>query len=270
MPTAIQSQVRPTFCFTVNSATGHDRLIFALRDLLRRHSILHERSHTRLVVSCNACRANKTKCSGGTPCSLCTRRGINCIFRSRPNGASTSEEPLAINASSAEEGENYEDDDRNEPAPLASSSRKKLLTNNTSHSQGDMLSPTVKIFQSLKIVPPRPVQTSNFHPLSHGIQAIYELLIAQQPSLEGAAQVSDELEAAVTKYFTTYSRSFHLRWPILHMPSFDVIPAPLPLAASVCVIGAFQSSTIWSERFYTLKVHEILLQRLLHDLVRTQ
>jgi hypothetical protein len=239
--------------------------MFATRELLRRHTILHEPSHRRSVVSCDACRANKTKCSGGTPCLLCARRGINCTFQSGPNGASTTQRPTAANVSPSEKAGN---DDHDEPALPASSRPKNLLAENGRRAKGDILPKSVKFFQNLTIVPSTPVPTSEFHPLSPGIQAMYDLLVAESPSLEGAAQGSYGLEEGVTKYLKTYFKNFHLRWPILHAPTFDIIIASLPLAASVCVIGAFQSSAIWTERFYALKVHEILLDRLLHNLVR--
>lgn len=238
--------------------------MFAIRDLLRRHSILHEPSHRRSVVSCDACRANKTKCSGGTQCLLCARRGINCTFQNRPKGALANERQTATNASTNEDN----NVDRNDLASPAIAKSKNPLTENDGHKEGDTLPPSVKFFQNLTIVPSTPIPTSEVRPQSPGIQAIYELLVAESPSLEGATQDSPDLEEAVTRYLETYFKNFHLRWPILHAPSFDIITASLPLAASVCVIGAFQSSVIWTERFYAFKVHDILLRRLLHNLVR--
>ena len=91
--------------------------------------------------------------------------------------------------------------------------------------------------------------------------------------LEGSIRESDELQEWVTIYLEIYLKSFHLRWPILHAPTLgmELRAMFLPLTASICVIGAwFQGSAKWTDRFYVLRVHEILLQRLLHRLVRFQ
>jgi hypothetical protein len=241
--------------------------MFAPRDLLRRHSILHEASHTRIVVSCDACRANKTKCSGGTQCLLCTRRGIDCTFRSglrRSKRASTSDESTTVNASVREDDNNDDDE-----SMLPTSSRpENFLADNSLRTEGELFLPNHELFLNLTIVPSKPAPTSEFQPLSPGMGAIYELLVAEKSSLEGAIQESDELKEWVAKCLETYFKNFHLRWPIFHAPTFDVITVSLPLAASVCVVGAWlQNSAKWTERLYALRVHEILLQRLLRNLV---
>lgn len=134
---------------------------------------------------------------------------------------------------------------------------------------GELLPPPVELFLNLTIVPSNPAPTSDFQPLSSGIEAIYELLIAEQPSLEGVTRESEDLQGCLKRYRMTYFKSFHLRWPILHAPTFDLVTASLPLAASACVIGAwFQNSGNADERFYALRVHELLLQRLIYNLVR--
>ena len=240
--------------------------MFTARDLLRRHSILHEASHTRIVVSCNACRANKTKCSGGTQCLLCARRGINCTFRSglgRSKRASTRDGSTAVNASVREDDNNNDDE-----SMLPTSSTPDNFQAKTSlRTEGELLS-NHEFLLNLKIVPSRPVPAREFQPLSPGMEAIYELLVAEKSSLEGAMQESDELRAWVAKCLETYFKSFHLRWPIFNAPTFDVITMPLHVAASICVIGAWlQNSTSWTERFCALRVHGILLQHLLRNLV---
>lgn len=267
MPTAVQSQVRLIFRRASRRSTGHDQLMFALRDLLRRHSRLHEANHRRIVVSCDACRANKTKCSGGIQCLLCARRGINCTFRSglrRSKRASTSDGSTAVNASVREDDNN---DDYESKLPT-SSSPENFLAENSLRTEGKAFLPNHEFFLNLKIVPSKPVPTSEFQPLSPGMEAIYEILVAAKSSLEGAIQESDEVQEWAAKCVETYLKSFHLRWPIFNAPTFDVKTVSLPLAASVFVIGAWlQNSAKWSERFYALRVHDILLQRLLHNLV---
>ncbi|KAG6359785.1 hypothetical protein INS49_010837 [Diaporthe citri] len=34
----------------------------------------------RAVKACDPCRAHKTRCTGGTPCDACVRRGFNCVY----------------------------------------------------------------------------------------------------------------------------------------------------------------------------------------------
>ena len=233
------------------------------RDLLRRHSVVHEASHTRVVISCDVCRANKTKCSGGIPCSLCSRRGINCTFRSnirRSKRASTGDGSTAVNASLSGNGE---------PVLPPSSRPENIMADNPLRIEGERLLPNEQFFLNLPIVPSKPVPASESQPLSPGMEAIYELVVAEKSSLEGAIEKSDELQEWVTKSLESYFKTFHHRWPIVHAPTFDIGTVPLSLAASVCVIGVWlQNSGKWAERFYALRVHESLLGRLIRDMVR--
>ncbi len=66
-------------------------LTLCLSDLLRRHVTLHSRAPEpapRSQRACDACRVNKTKCSGGDQCSLCAKRETRCTY-----GRSSSTEP---------------------------------------------------------------------------------------------------------------------------------------------------------------------------------
>lgn len=165
------------------------------------------------------------------------------------------------------------EDDNNDDGELmlpTSSRAETFLGENKLRTEGEPLLPNHELFLNLTIVPSKPAPRSEFQPLRHGMEAIYELLVAEMSSLEGAVQESDELLGWVAKCLETYFKNFHLRWPIFNAPSFDVITMSLPLAAAVCVIGAWlQNSAEWTERFYALRVHEILLQRFLHNLVGT-
>lgn len=240
------------------------------RDLLRRHSNLHEANHTRVVVSCDACRANKTKCSGGTQCSLCARRGITCTFRNgrqRSKIASTSDVSRALDVSVG--------DDDNVLGLLLPSTGLipgSSLAKSALHHEGETL-PSADFIQSLTIVPSKPGTMSELRLSSQGMEAIYDLLIAESSSLENAIPEADELHGQVANYLETFFECIHLRWPILNAPTFhmDVRTVPLNLAASVCVIGAwFRSSARQTDKFYALKVHEVLLRRLLHQVVCVQ
>lgn len=157
-------------------------------------------------------------------------------------------------------------------SPTRSRPLENFLAEHASRTEGELRPPDVEFLQNLTIVPSESGETSGFQPLSRGMEAIYELLVAEKSSLEGPIHKSDDLQEWVTKYLETYSNNFHLRWPILHAPTLEmeIKFVSLPLAASVCVIGAWcQNNATWTERFYALRVHEILLQRLLLSLVRT-
>ncbi|OJJ42562.1 hypothetical protein ASPZODRAFT_20332 [Penicilliopsis zonata CBS 506.65] len=194
---------------------------FSRKELLRRHAAVHELNYTRAVVSCNACHANKTKCSGGPRCSLCARRGINCTFQ-RGTTESASSFPA----------------------------RDEWLLN-------------------LSIIPSKQIYPGDLEALSPGMEAIHQVLVAEKPSsLEEAIQESDEWREWRTRCMETYFQCFHLRWPILNAPSFDLTTASLSLTASVCVIGTqLQKDSRSTERLWADQVHDLLLEQLLRALI---
>lgn len=255
-------------------ANYRSKLTIAQRDLLRRHSVLHEATYIRKSVSCDACRSNKTKCSGGTRCDLCKRRNIECIYRvtSRssklaPRAAATASVNEQIdqdhNNGPLDDSDDGDSGGNNEEA-ISTISRPETSLNR------DLIQRNVKFLQNLTIVPSQ-LGTTNFPLSTYGMGGIYELLIADKPSFEVALEDCEESKARVSEYIDTYIKSFHLRWPVLHAPTLDneIGTMPLPLAAAACLIGAwFQNSADWRERFYSLRVHEVLLERLLHSLVR--
>ena len=152
--------------------------------------------------------------------------------------------------------------------PPSSRSEDVLAGDSLCTKEGEPCPPNHELFLNLTIVPSRPAPTSELQLLKPGIEAICELLVAETSSLEGAIHDSDELHEWLAKCLEAYLNNFHLRWPLFNAPAFDLLTAPLHLAASVCVIGVWlRNNTEWSERVCALRVHEILIQRLLHDLV---
>lgn len=279
MPAALYSKVRPISLQSLylsgeSLANYGSKLTIAQRDLLRRHSVLHETTYIRKVVSCDACRSNKTKCSGGTRCGLCKRRNIECVYRgnSRPSKLAPGTAATASVNGEIDQDQNNGpldsgddgDDDGNDTAATSKMSRPETSLN------PDLLQRNVKFLQNLTVVPSQS-GTSNFPLSSHSMGGLYELLLADKPSFEEALQDCEESKARVREYIDTYIKSFHLRWPVLHAPTLDneIGTMPLSLAAAACLIGAwFQNSADWTERFYSLRMHEVLLERLLHSLVR--
>jgi hypothetical protein len=155
--------------------------------------------------------------------------------------------------------ENNENSNNNESASPSSS---------VLGAAGRLLPSAMEFLQSLTNVS-KPAPTGESQSLGPAMEAIYELLVADKPSLEEALQEPHELQEWIPKGLETYFESFHLRWPILNAPPFDIGTESLPLAAAVCLIGAwFQNAAEGVERFYVLTVHDLLLQRLLQKLVR--
>lgn len=253
--------------YILGHVTGHSPLIVIPRDVLRRHSLLHQANHTRVVVSCDACRANKTKCSGGAQCSLCARRGIACTFQNnlrRSKRAATNDAPPAGNSCVGENENNHSVESLVPASPRAEA----LLSGESLCTEEEHNLPDHALFLKLKIVPSLPVASGELRSPAPGMEAIYEFLVSEKSSLKGIIQESDEFQDWVAKCLEAYLNNFHLRWPLLNAPSFDLVSAPLHLAASVFVIGTWlRNDTEWTERFCALQVHDLLLQYLLHVLV---
>ena len=267
MPKAVWSQVSLIFRRISWPGAGQNQLMLAPRDVLRRHSLVHQTNHKRVIVSCDACRANKTKCSGGTQCSLCARRGINCSFQSglrRSKRASINDAPTADDTSVGKDDNNHSVESIVPP----SSRPERWLAEDSLCTEEEHYLPNRELFLNLTIASPNPAPTSESQSLTPGMEAIYDLLVTEKSSLEGIVQESDEFHEWVARCLEAYLENFHLRWPLLNAPSFDLITAPLYLAASVFVVGTWlRNNAEETERLCALQVHELLLQYLLHDLV---
>lgn len=239
------------------------------RDLLRRHMLLHEEPTPRAAISCDACRANKTKCSGGPPCSLCTRRGVNCTFRGRRRA-----QRLLNQDRSGTSHTPSSQDEEDGPSPhIATSSLSKALSKASTElprsvEKEDLPANPKDFLRNLTIIPTQRERRRDIQPVGAGMETVYEALLAGSSSLNEILQGSRELRAWVADSSATYLREFHVRWPALHAPTFDIEHDSLPLTATICMIGAwFRGPTISIDRFYVLRTHEFLLQRFLQDIV---
>jgi hypothetical protein len=126
-----------------------------------------------------------------------------------------------------------------------------------------------ELFRGLSIAPSQPVSTRPSQVIGPGIKAIEELLLAGNDLTEGLMPQASDGHAWLCQKAAIYFRDFHLRWPVLNGPSFDVKAAASPLAISVCVVGVWSDNySNPQDRTCALRVHEILLQRLLHRIVR--
>ncbi|KAK5047765.1 hypothetical protein LTR84_006430 [Exophiala bonariae] len=135
---------------------------------------------------------------------------------------------------------------------------------------GQPLPPDVDLFLNLTVLPSPPIRPSEFQPTGNGIKAIYEILNAEGSSLESSVLQWTDAQDRLERYRRTYFQTFHIKWPILHAPTFGIQSAPLQLAASVCLLGSWFMNPTGDERSYALKVHDILLQRLLTSLMNQE
>ena len=132
------------------------------------------------------------------------------------------------------------------------------------------LSDNLDFFRNLKIIPTQKIST-RAHPLGAGMEAMYEALVAGYSSLSEILGDSPDLTVWVAKATSAFLKEFHIRWPVLHAPTFDSEEDPLPLAVTVCMIGSWlQSPSSSADRFHALKTHDFLLQRFLQDIVRAR
>lgn len=257
---------RPFHCVWHCSTTAN----IAKSDLLQRHSALHARGRTRIAVSCDACRANKSRCSGGARCQLCTRRGIDCTFQGNLDHAKkalTDIRSISTNASLDEVDSNFNEAslpvalNRHEPLDRGS-----LQAESTTGRHDWVLDFTIIPSKAKGNVAVR------LEPADSGMNAIYELLLGEMPSsLEELAQGSDTMEKFLEASTKTYFERFHLRWPLLNAPPFDPETALFSLTASVCIIGIWlQPHADQSERHNALRVHDALLQRFTYDMVKVK
>lgn len=66
-------------------------------DTLRRHVWQHHRikePSARAQQACEGCRVTKSRCQGGSPCSECLRRNVECIFKDQRDEEKEASVPL--------------------------------------------------------------------------------------------------------------------------------------------------------------------------------
>lgn len=125
------------------------------------------------------------------------------------------------------------------------------------------------MFQHLAIAPVQSITSRIPQTTDSAMQVIEELLLQEADSMEGSVQPSGDVYDSLCRVLKVYFGNFHVRWPILSAPSFDARTAKLLLAASVCVVGVSLGDQMDpEERLCALRVHDLLLQHFIQDLVR--
>lgn len=229
-----------------------------ISDLLRRHAARHETADLeaatgaaslRKTRACDACRANKTRCSGAGPqCNLCTKRGVECVY-------SDDEKPLEgarLPECSQSRGEASSAD---VPATTATpgSAAQRLrslapdLVNFLSACSVQPSSTHTAAYEQPATRPSEPA-TRPIHAAGHRnsqsgslVDAILEIILSSSRNsrLGETIAASSKFEAWVTCCIDTYFEFFHPRWPLLHAPTVNASSSPLLLVATIVMVGCW-------------------------------
>lgn len=203
-------------------------------DLLRRHVALHTATPvptTRTGRACDACHENKTRCDGGDQCSLCMKRGIACTFDRPPPG--TKDGKTAANG--LEVGPSV-DAEMAEGIAVGQGEERNL--------ELDACCARTCLKSIMKAV---------------SVPAFKGVVCEDPPS-------SGELRAWIEACIGHYAGTFHERWTIVHMPSFDEKTEDAFKVGAVLLIGAWLRDR---ENLgdIILDIHNRLLHRLLSLIV---
>ncbi|KAH7011352.1 hypothetical protein EDB80DRAFT_891183 [Ilyonectria destructans] len=218
---------------------------FTRNDLLRRHLTRHDLTSapdSRRGRACDACHANKTKCDGGTQCSLCSKRGISCTYRlvsangrasgsppgSKSDGQSTTD-PAVLSTPSTTERE-----DSPVPAPVGG------LSLEPQHGLGN-------------------------DPAVIGLARFANVLALRTTTLDDNFQLPEDDRRWFETSTNEYLGHFHESWPIIHGPTFDSVTPPLCIVATVAMIGSWLKNPKDTEDA-ALELHRILMEKFLEEL----
>ncbi|KAH8657987.1 hypothetical protein BX600DRAFT_439164 [Xylariales sp. PMI_506] len=213
--------------------------------------------------ACDACHANKSRCTGGPQCMLCTRRGIPCTFKS---SGEASDVPEVSNAEDA--------------PPVASN--QEITTNTSNQGLGNMAAGVAEFLRLCNIRTASAASTSAVSSVpeeqappveltaSCSMETLHRLVLASSTkpdqTLERTMAASPDFQEWVLKCSRAYFEHHHPRWPILHAPTFDEESDPLPLVAGVLIIGCWLEGDLDSQP-WVLKTHQVLANHLFEKLI---
>ncbi|KAL4913614.1 hypothetical protein BDW62DRAFT_220585 [Aspergillus aurantiobrunneus] len=215
---------------------------FDRTDSLRRHWQLHLRegdNTPRTSKACDQCHASKTRCSGGEPCSVCSRRGALCTFnrlskrtvaRDSP-GVEGQAEPQSFNAVY----QSSTDSSVRNPDPLHHSYPTAMQTSFSGSEIQDLL-----------------LQHEN-HLREKGLLASCRAEPANESQQRGS---SPELD--IDRYVDVYFSHFHYEWPVVHKRSFRLSKEPQILLLAVVMIGLWITGDC-AAQFRAEAMHDKLL-----------
>lgn len=228
---------------------------------------------SRKEPACDACHASKIKCDGGSRCSLCRKRDIECTYQ-RANLARRVIEAnpdVVFDLSGGNFSANPAPSTtilHNEPEAVRGGPRSARAASLTSSgSASDSLSPP--IFTAPAHV--SPLEASWNERTKAGTRVIAHAMGVLRDGGESDAlsNPSPSMKVWLDDCFRSYFGQFHETWPILHAPSCDEDPITLvPLAASIAIIGAWRQVTDPGAMQMIFAIHQILMQYLFAQLVR--
>uniref|UniRef100_A0A098DBM5 C2H2-type domain-containing protein n=1 Tax=Gibberella zeae (strain ATCC MYA-4620 / CBS 123657 / FGSC 9075 / NRRL 31084 / PH-1) TaxID=229533 RepID=A0A098DBM5_GIBZE len=209
---------------------------FTRNDLLRRHLARHDMPTApdpRRGRACDACHANKTKCDGGTKCTLCIKRGISCTYKhaSKAGSSRSSRSPV-------------EDPKRTASRPV----------------------PDVhEINTPSSITPPIALGTSQISPADE-IKAAFKRISNDVRTGKIPVGEPTTVPAPDHPWIEANSREYfgrlHEAWPVLHAPSYTIgMEDSFVIATSVAMISCWlRSPDEYGE--VVMELHETIMNTL--------
>lgn len=227
---------------------------FTRNDLLRRHINTHPAQATKpaRTRACDACHANKTKCDGGPQCSLCKRRGIDCVYSSRSDAESTATAGKNMNM-------NLDMDMNHTKAPSPAYMLKaRIVPVDSLYPYAEILPGARDSSLDLDRDDADLVQSAGSHhedvdmdealpdpelqpPHHFWLREILEdtsRSASNQSPLEGA-EAPDDFKKWLAFCFRSYIQNFHHYWQIIHAPVYDFRERSHDNAVAVVIIGTW-------------------------------
>ncbi|KAM3517776.1 hypothetical protein NHJ13051_008694 [Beauveria bassiana] len=248
---------------------------FTRLDLLRRHSKIHGAvvPDSRKEPACDACHASKIKCDGGSRCSLCRKRDIECTYQ-RANLARRviDANPDVVfdlsggNFSANQAPSTTTTSNHGPPTRTNSAAARSVRATSQGSSASDASPPPM-------FTPPTnvsPLEASWNERTKAGTRVIAHAMGVLRDGGESDAlsNPSPKMKDWLDDCFQSYFGQFHETWPILHAPQFDDPVESVPLAASIAIIGAWRQVTDPGALQMIFAIHQILMQYLFAQLTR--
>ncbi|EHK44884.1 hypothetical protein TRIATDRAFT_242742 [Trichoderma atroviride IMI 206040] len=229
-------------------------------DLLRRHLTLHDgpaHSDSKRVRACDACHASKIRCDGGTRCSLCTKRGIDCAFTRGPGPNGTSDLQRRSVSSLPSTSKSHSPDTPTPSIP-------------TSDADGTVKTVTSLSTSYTDIVGPADQATQHLNPsiATAGLKLILNVIsnpLSSETMSRNRLQLPEEIEKWSSECLRAYITNFHDRWPILHIPTFEREVISIGLRSTAIMIGSWVRNET-ADNSLVYDIHSILVKNLLADL----
>lgn len=230
-------------------------------DLLRRHLTLHDgpaHSDSKRVRACDACHASKIRCDGGTRCSLCTKRGIDCAFTRGPGPNSTSDLQRRSVSSLPSTSKSHSPGTPTPSIPTSDADGTSKTVTSLSTSYADVVGPADPGAQHLD----PSIATA-------GLKLILNVIsnpLSSETMSRNRLQLPEEIEKWSSECLRAYITHFHDRWPILHIPTFEREVISIGLRSTAIMIGSWVRNET-ADNSLVYDIHTILVKNLLADLV---